>query len=797
MSSANGYHFNPLQQAIHNSPRGSRSGGLTKCIPKVASVLNQNPRKLNQDYYKERIRKRLCDVKLEVSPSAYDTAWVAMVPGLGEYSGRPRPRFEQCLQWVMENQNWDGSWGLNPGHPSLVKDSLSCTLACVLALRTWNLGHRLLQRGLDYIGSNAWAASSADQLSPIGFNIVFPAMVDRALKLDLTLPLKPTLIDSLLFARDAEIRLCGSNDHLAYVSEGLGDYCDWKQLFKHRRINGSLFNSPATTAAALIQCPDDHKSIQYLATVVESFDGWVPAVYPMHIHAHLRLVDTIERLGVNRHFRDELHNILDEIYRAWLAKDEGIFSDISCLAMAFRLLRTNGYDVSSDELAAFVDEDKFFETCGIQNTGVATCLELYRASQMRIYEDEQVLEKILIWTRDFLKQQVLDQNIPDKKLCAEVEHDLKNFYGKLDRVSHRRSIELCEVEEFQMLKTAYRCRTIFNEDLAMFAAKDFRISQAKYHKELKQVQKWFTDCNMDGMKQSRDTSLVSSACAAGVLFPEPEFAQARIGFTQFFALATFIDDFIDNYGSKEEAIRLLELFRIWDEQKLDGISDSSREVKIMYTALCKTIDGQAEMVYAMQGHCIKHDLHEMWIEFLSELLNEKGWGEKKITTMDQYISTSCTTFGLKFYILLAYYFLGHNMPEGLLESPDFYTMLHHASLVGRLLNDTVTYKREQKEGGLNFICMLTAGGTVSEEEAISMAQQMAEDSQRKVLQMVCLSKGNMVPRRCQEFFWALCKMGNWLYNEDGGDRFSSMDKVVDDINKLILEPLELPRIVES
>ncbi|XP_051134967.1 nezukol synthase KSL3-like [Andrographis paniculata] len=719
-----------------------------------------------------------------------------MVPA-GEYSGRPRPRFQQCLQWVMENQNGDGSWGLNPGHPSLVKDSLSRTLACVLALRTWNLGHRLLRQGLDYIGSNAWATSSADQISPIGFNIVFPAMVDHALELDLTLPLSQSLIDSLIRNRDSEIRLCGRNyGNLGYVAEGLGDYCDWKQLLNNRRSNGSLFDSPATTAAALIRCPDDRKSFQYLATVVDSFGGWVPSVYPMHMHTHLRLVDTMERLGVDRHFREELRIILDEIYRGWLAKDEGIFSDISCLAMAFRLLRTNGYDVSSDELAAFVDEEDFFGTCGIQNTSVATCLELYRASQVRIYEEEPVLEKTLTWTREFLKQQVLNQNIPDKKLCTEVEHDLRNFYGKLDRVSHRRSIELYDVEEFQMLKTAYRCRTIYNDDLAMFAAQDFRMSQAQYQEELTQVQKWFVDCNMDSMKQSRDTCLVSSAFAAGVM-ADTELAQARIAFAQCSILLTLIDDFIDNYGSKEESIRLVELLRNWDKQNLEEISYSSREVEIMYTALCKNMDEHAEKAYAVQGRCVKHELHKLWLELLMEFLNEKGWGDKKITAMDQYISTSCITGGFKISFVTVSYFLGHKILEDVSSSPDFNTMFYHTCLAGRLLNDIKTYKREQEEGVLNIICMLTAGGSLSEEEAVSMAQRMQEDSQRKVWQMVCLSKGNMVPRRCQEFLWALCKMANWLYNEDGGDQFSFPDQIVDDINALIWEPLELPHIIQS
>ncbi|XP_051135499.1 nezukol synthase KSL3-like, partial [Andrographis paniculata] len=546
-----------------------------------------------------------------------------------------------------------------------------------------------------------------------------------------------------------------------------------------------------------VQCSDDYTSFEYLSTVVDSFDGWVPAFHPMRIHTCLRLVDTIERLGIDSHFRDELHSILDEIHRGWLAKDEGIFSDISCLAMAFRLLRTNGYDVSSDELAKFVDEDKFFATCGIQNTCVATCLELYRASQVRIYEEELVLEKILSWSREFLKQQVLNQNIPDKKLRAEVEYDLRNFYGKLDRISHRRSIELYDVEEFQMLKTAYRCRTIYNDELAMFAVQDFRISQAQYQEEFKQVQKWFIESNMDCIKQLRNTCLVSSALALGAMAADPELAQIRVAFAQCSTLGTSLDDFFDSYKSKGEATNLVELLRNWDKQKLEEISYSSREVEIMYTATCKTIGEHAEKAFSVQGRCVKHELHKVWLEYLMEFLNKKGWGEKKITTMDQYISTSRITTGVVIAIVTACYFLAPKIPDGFLSSPDFYTMSYHTTLVVRLLNDINTYKREQKEGSLNFICMLTAGGSVSEEEAISMAHRMKEDSQRKVLQMLCMSKGNMVPRRCQEFMWGTCKIANWLYNEDGSDQFSSPEKNVEDIKALIWEPLELPLIVET
>ncbi|OIT19047.1 cis-abienol synthase, chloroplastic, partial [Nicotiana attenuata] len=89
---------------------------------------------------KERIRETF--QKVELSPSSYDTAWVAMVPSRHSVN---EPCFPQCLDWILENQTEDGSWGLNPSHSLLVKDSLSSTLACLLALRKWGVGENQVQ----------------------------------------------------------------------------------------------------------------------------------------------------------------------------------------------------------------------------------------------------------------------------------------------------------------------------------------------------------------------------------------------------------------------------------------------------------------------------------------------------------------------------------------------------------------------------------------------------------------------------------------------------------------------------
>jgi len=59
------------------------------------------------------------------------------------------------------------------------------------------------------------------------------------------------------------------------------------------------------------------------------------------------MIDSLERLGIDRHFEEEIQSVLDETYRYWLEGEENIFLDPTTCAMAFRMLRLNGYDVSS------------------------------------------------------------------------------------------------------------------------------------------------------------------------------------------------------------------------------------------------------------------------------------------------------------------------------------------------------------------------------------------------------------------------------------------------------------------
>lgn len=79
--------------------------------------------------------------RTNVSP--YDTAWVALVPAL---NGDDMPQFPDSLQWIADHQLPDGSWG--DELVFLSYDRLLNTIACVVALRTWNIHHDKSAKGL-------------------------------------------------------------------------------------------------------------------------------------------------------------------------------------------------------------------------------------------------------------------------------------------------------------------------------------------------------------------------------------------------------------------------------------------------------------------------------------------------------------------------------------------------------------------------------------------------------------------------------------------------------------------------
>lgn len=60
--------------------------------------------------------------------------------------------------------------------------------------------------GLEYIETNSGSITDEKQLSTVGFDIIFPGMVELAEELGLKVPLKPDIADVLFQKRILELK---------------------------------------------------------------------------------------------------------------------------------------------------------------------------------------------------------------------------------------------------------------------------------------------------------------------------------------------------------------------------------------------------------------------------------------------------------------------------------------------------------------------------------------------------------------------------------------------------------------
>ncbi|GJN39710.1 hypothetical protein PR202_gb28845 [Eleusine coracana subsp. coracana] len=179
----------------------------------------------------------------------------------------------------------------------------------------------------------------------------------------------------------------------------------------------------------------------------------------------LELVDTLQRIGVDYHYKEEIHELLHGVYDD---SDDGGYDDLYLTSLRFYLLRKHGYTVSSDVFLKFRDEKG-----NISSDDVNCLMTLYDAAHMRTH-GEQILDNIITCNKSRL-QHLLKTNLrPD--LADEVLFTLETpRFRRVERVEAQRYISVYE-------KQATRDETVLE-----LAKLDYNILQALYCEELKEL----------------------------------------------------------------------------------------------------------------------------------------------------------------------------------------------------------------------------------------------------------------------------------------------------------------------
>nr|UTR36782.1 CPS6 [Tripterygium wilfordii] len=578
----------------------------------------------------------------EISISAYDTAWVALVENI-HHPGSPQ--FPSTLQWIANNQLPDSSWG-DPDM-FLTHDRLINTLACVIALKKWNIHPRKCKRGLSFVKENISKLAKEDEEHMlIGFEIAFPSLLEMAKKLGIEIPDDCPAMQDIYTKKDLKLtRIPRDIMHnvpttLLYSLEGLPSL-DWEKLVKLQCQDGSFLFSPSSTACALMHTKDGN-CFSYLNNLVHKFNGGVPNVYPVDLFEHIWSVDRLLRLGISRFFRPEIKECLEYVHRYWTkdgicwARNSNV-QDIDDTSMGFRLLRLHGYEVSPDVFKQFKKGNEFVCVVGQSNQAITGIYNLYRASQL-MFPKETILHGAKEFAGNFLRKkrtanELLDKWIITKDLPGEVGFALDvPWYACLPRVETRLYIEQYGGQDDVWIgKTLYRMPYVNNNVYLELAKLDYNNCQSLHRIEWDNIQKWYEEYNVGGFGVSKRGLLKTYFVATASIF-EPERSVERLAWAKTAILVETIRSYFGN--SREERIAFPNEFQkaktrgYINGRRLDGKQATKGLIEMVFA----TLNHLSQDALVVHGQDITPHLYQSWEKWVLTWQEggDRGEGEAEL-----------------------------------------------------------------------------------------------------------------------------------------------------------------------
>ncbi|KAH9306411.1 hypothetical protein KI387_010815 [Taxus chinensis] len=730
----------------------------------------------------------------KISPSAYDTAWVARVPAIAIDGSHDHPLFPQTLKWICSNQLADGSWGEST--VSLASDRILHTLSCLISLTIWNTGKIHVQKGLDFMRRHTQEMGKevlANKTSKV-FEMVFPAMLKEAKSLGLDVDV--TLFKPINEKRDAHLKkiLEKRPTGILYHLEGVQDVVDWKNILDLQSKDGSFLGSPASTTCVYLHTRDQ-KCLDFLTRLLSKYEDHVPCMYPVDICERLRAVDSVERLGIHRHFQNEIKQALDYVFRNWGERGigfgrESLLPDINITATGLRLLRLHGYNVSSDVLKNIKTEDEeFIELCG--DGGPSDMLSLYRCSQIS-FPEERIMREASAFAKDYLSKCIQRNNVPrdltvNKNLRGEIEHAVDYpWHMNLPRLIARNYMEQFGANDMWMGKTLYRMPNVSDEKYLQLAKLDFNRLQALHRMEIQQITRWYADNSFKQLTFTRHRPVEIYFTAAVVMF-EPEYSECRIAYTKAACIAVILDDLYDAHASFEEVKLFTEAVKRWDLSLLHSLPP---HMKICYLGLYNTVNELGRQGMEAQGRDVLPYLRSVWEDLLAATAKEAEWAEAKyVPPLKEYLENGKVSVALATLILNSIFFTGEPLPDHLLQQLDFRgNFLHHVCLTGRLMNDARTFTDERDRGELASCiqCYRKEHPESTEEEALSYLYNVNEDS---LIQLNYeFLKTWAVPTCYRKLLFDTARAAQLFYKNKDGFGMSA-EEMEEHIRKFLFEPV--------
>eukprot|EP00253_Pinus_taeda_P013742 PITA_13742 len=411
--------------------------------------------------------------------------------------------------------------------------------------------------------------------------------------------------------------------------------------------------------------------------------------------SRLSMVDSIERLGIDRHFKMEIKSALDYVHSYWSEKGIGCgresgVTDLNSTALGLRTLRLHGYPVSSSVLEEFKDEKGQFAASCIQTEGeVRSILNLFRASLVA-FPNEKVMEDNEAFCRRYLKESL--QKIPISSLSQEIEYVMEyGWHTSLPRLEARNYIDV--------------------------------FSQANHNK----YNEWWEDSGFSQLTFARHRH-VEFYTLASCFVIDPKHSAFRLIFAKMCHLVTVLDDIYDTFGTMDELQLFTAAVKRWDPSATEWLP---QYMKGVYMVLYETVLEMVQQGEKSQGQDTINYARQALEAFIDSFMKEAEWiSTGHLPTFEEYCKNGKVSFGYTIIQLQLTLTLDIPLPHHNLQEIDFVSRFSSlASGILRLRSDTRGYKAESGRGEAAscISCYMKENPGLTEEDAVNHINAMVND----------------------------------------------------------------------
>ncbi|KAH9307961.1 hypothetical protein KI387_035872, partial [Taxus chinensis] len=357
------------------------------------------------------------------------------------------------------------------------------------------------------------------------------------------------------------------------------------------------------------------------------------------LHEHLSMVDNVERLGIDRHFQNEIKSALDYVYRYW-DDERGIGSgrdspctDLNTTALGLRILRLHRYGVSSEVLHHFNGKDEWiFDAYGEPKVKeIKTILNLFRASIIP-FPRERVMDEAKAFAITYLKEAL--HNIGNSNLSREIEFNIEyGWHTNVPRLEAMTYIDIYGEDSSWGEKIINNKSHKKNWDLLELAKLDFNMIQSIQQRELQILSRWWAESGLSDLEFARHRHVEYYFWAASVCI-EPKYSSFRIGFAKLSALVTYLDDIYDTYGTFDELVLFTKAIKRWDLAATEGLP---KFMKVTFKVFDEALRDMARDAEKTQGRDTL-DYARKWEVYIDAYMQEAKWFvEGYVPTLEEYL----------------------------------------------------------------------------------------------------------------------------------------------------------------